>query len=109
MKMDAGLDTGPILRQAKIALAGTENLETVHDKLSRLGVELLLPTLRDWVAGKIIPLAQDERQTSYVKMLKKEDGEIDWHKPALEIERQSALINPGPELILRTTEKPLKY
>lgn len=96
MKMDAGLDTGPILRQAKIALRGRETLPELHDKLSSLGADLLLPTLRDWLDNKIIAEKQNENQASYVKMIKKEDGRIDWQKPAQEIERLIRAYNPWP-------------
>jgi len=96
MKMDAGLDTGPILRQAKIQLNGRETLADVHDKLSALGAEILLPTLRDFVSGKIKPEPQDDSLASYVKILKKEDGRIDWTKPAAEIERMIRAYNPWP-------------
>jgi len=96
MKMDAGLDTGPILRQAKINLTGRETLAEVHDQLAKLGAELLVPTLTDWVEGKITPQIQDNSQASYIKMLTKEDGRIDWAKPALEIKRMIRAYNPWP-------------
>ena len=108
MKIDAGLDTGPILRQAKMKLNGTENLETVHDKLSALGAELLLPTLRDWVAGQITPLPQDGTKATYVKTLNKEDGQIDWTKPAAEIERMVRAYNPWPGTYFTTGGKTIK-
>lgn len=96
MKMEAGLDTGPILRQKDIKLNGTETLEIVHDKLSALGAELLIPTIADYLAGKITPQIQDDTQASYIKTLNKEDGKIDWTKPALEIERMVRAYNPWP-------------
>ena len=96
MKMEAGLDTGPILRQKKIKLSGTETLEIVHDKLSTLGAELLVPTINDYLAGKITPQIQDDTQSSYIKTLNKEDGKIDWTKSALEIERMIRAYNPWP-------------
>ncbi len=96
MKMEAGLDTGPILKQEKIKLNGQETLETVHDKLAVLGADLLIPTLRDFLAEKIKPKEQDESQASYVKTLKKEDGRIDWKKTAIEIERSVRAYNPWP-------------
>lgn len=96
MKMDAGLDTGPILRQAKIKLNGQETLTDVHDKLSALGAEILLPTVRDFLNGKITPQAQDDSASSYVRMIKKEDGRIDWSKPAEEIEKMIRAYNPWP-------------
>lgn len=96
MLMEAGLDTGPILRQAKIKLTGKEKLEIVHDTLSNLGAELLVPTLLDFIAGKITPIVQDDSRASYIKTLKKEDGKIDWSKSAREIERMVRAYNPWP-------------
>ena len=96
MLMEAGLDTGPILRQAKLPLSGTETLAEVHDKLSSLGAEMLLPTLLDHVDGKIEPQRQDDSQASYIPTLKKEDGRIDFHKDAIEIERMVRAYNPWP-------------
>jgi len=96
MRMEAGLDTGPILRQAKIKLNGTETLEDVHDRLSELGAELIVPTLLDFVAGKIIPQKQDDSQASYIKTLSKEDGRLDLTGSAIEIERMIRAYNPWP-------------
>jgi methionyl-tRNA formyltransferase len=96
MKMDAGLDTGPILRQAKIKLSGRENLSDVHDTLSTLGASILPETLKDFIDGKIKPCQQDDSQASYIKMIKKEDGRIDWNKPATETERMIRAYNPWP-------------
>lgn len=96
MKMAAGLDTGPILRQAKIKLSGQETLPELHDRLAQLGAELLVPTLQDYLAGRIIPQPQDESTASYVKTLTKEDGHIDWTKSAAAIERLIRAYNPWP-------------
>lgn len=96
MKMDAGLDTGPILRQSKISLSGHETLSELHDRLSQLGAEILIPTLRDWLAGKIEVKKQDDSQASYIKTLKKEDGRIDWTKSARDIERLIRAYSPWP-------------
>lgn len=108
MKMDVGLDTGPILRQAEIRLNGHETLEIVHDRLSGLSGEILVPTIYDWVGGKITPLAQDDSQASYIKTLTKEDGRIDWHRPAIEIERLVRAYNPWPGTYCEYQGKNLK-
>ncbi len=108
MQMEAGLDTGPILRQAKIKLTDTETLENVHDKLSLLGAELLTPTLHDFVAGKITPQIQNESEASYIKILKKEDGRIDWTKSAREIERMVRAYNPWPGTHTSSNQKNVK-
>jgi methionyl-tRNA formyltransferase len=96
MKMDAGLDTGPILKQAKIKLGQEETVETLHDKLSALGAKVLIPTLIKYCAGKLKAKKQNSHRASYVKMLKKEDGKIDWHLPAKKIERMVRALNPWP-------------
>lgn len=96
MKMDAGMDTGPILFQKEIKLEGQETLGIVHDKLSALSAEFLPNILKDWINGKIKPLNQDETKATYVKKLEREDGKINWQKSALEIERQVRGLNPWP-------------
>lgn len=96
MKMEAGLDTGPILKQARFKLQGDETLSIVHDKLSTLGAEILEQTVRDFITGKIKPIKQTEVGASYAKTLNKEDGHINWEKSALEIQRLIRAYNPWP-------------
>lgn len=96
MQMEAGLDTGPILRQEKVSLTNKTILKEVHDQLAQLGAEILPQTLIDWVAGKITPQKQDDSQASYVSTLKKEDGRLDWSKTATELERRIRGLNPWP-------------
>jgi len=96
MRMDAGMDTGPILFQKELTLNGNETLEIVHDRLSSLGAESLPIVLKDWTEGKIKEQEQDETKATYVKKLEKEDGKIDWGKTAIEIERQVRGLNPWP-------------
>ncbi len=108
MKMDAGLDTGPILRQAEMKLDGRETLTSLHDRLAKLSAEILVPTIRAYVAGEIEPRAQDNTKASYVKMLKKEDGLIDWRKPAAAIERMVRAYNPWPGAYFTSRGKIIK-
>jgi methionyl-tRNA formyltransferase len=96
MLMDKGLDTGDILRQEKIILDGTETLEIVHDKLTELGASVLNNTLIDFADGKIIPTKQDESLASYVKIIDKKDGKIDWNNDAKVIERKIRAFTPWP-------------
>lgn len=96
MMMEAGLDTGPILRQTKITMTGYETLEELHDRLANLAAEILPPALLDFIEGKIIPQKQDNSQASYVKTIKKEDGHIDWKNKAQVIERQVRAFTPWP-------------
>ena len=103
MKMDKGLDTGPILGQKAIPIENTDTAGTLFDKLSLLGAELLLPTLKDYIAGKILPLAQDDTTASYARRLKKEDGLINWSKSAEEIERFIRAMSPWPSAFCHET------
>ncbi len=95
MLMDEGLDTGPLLKIVEMPLNGTENLENVHDELSKLGANELPQTLIDYTEGKIEPQVQNG-PSSYYKEIKKEDGKIDWSKPASEIERMVRAYTPWP-------------
>lgn len=96
MKMDAGLDTGPVLNQRAVSIDHQETGETLHDKLATLGGEMLRDTLHRYVSGEIAPEPQDESRASYAPMLKKEDGQIDWTQPARDIERLVRAYHPWP-------------
>ncbi len=64
--------------------------------MAELGVKLLIETIPKWIKGKIETKPQDESKATYTKILKREDGKIDWSKPAQEIERQIRAFNPWP-------------
>lgn len=96
MKMDAGLDTGPILAKKKVKLTKDETASSLHDRLAELGATLLIKTLKKYLKGRLKPKKQRDRYASYVKMLKKEDGHINWHNNAEEIERLTRAFNPWP-------------
>jgi len=96
MLMDKGLDTGDILRQEKIDLDGSETLEIVHDKLTILGASILGDTLTDLAEGKIKGQKQNEALTSYVKIIDKKDGQINWSDSAESIERKIRAFTPWP-------------
>ena len=96
MKMDAGLDTGPILTQRSIRLTRGDTAGTVFEKLSHLGAELLIETLPDYLSGKIQPVPQPEEGMTYAPMLKKEEGQLDFTHPPDELERRVRAFNPWP-------------
>jgi methionyl-tRNA formyltransferase len=108
MRMDEGLDTGPILAQKKIKLVKHETLESLHDRLAEVGAKLLIKTVKRYIRGKIKPKAQNNKKASYIKMLKKEDGYIDWHKPATEIEKMIRAFNPWPGTFSYLSDKDLQ-
>ncbi|MCS7072737.1 MAG: hypothetical protein NZM00_14625, partial [Anaerolinea sp.] len=96
MKMDAGLDTGPILTQRALALAPDETGASLHDKLAVLGGELLIETLPGYLNGTIQPQPQDDALATLAPRIDKDDGRIDWTEPAAVIERTVRAFTPWP-------------
>ena len=94
MRMDAGLDTGDIYISAKTAV-DHKSSAMLFDELSRLGAELLLESLPKIADGSLKALPQ-EGESSYAKMLTKEEGKIDWQKSAAEIDRLVRAFNDAP-------------
>ncbi|HSL44968.1 MAG TPA: methionyl-tRNA formyltransferase [Anaerolineales bacterium] len=96
MKMDVGLDTGPILSQRSIPLTREDTAGSVFEKLSQLGADLLIETLPGYFSGEILPTPQPEEGMTYAPMLKKEEGQLDFTRPAEELERRVRAFNPWP-------------
>lgn len=96
MKMDVGLDTGDMLEQVKITLDEKETGGSLFHKLSVLGGELILSTLKKIENGSVMPVPQKDEGSSYAKMLDKSLGNIDWNRDAVSIERLVRGLNPWP-------------
>ena len=96
MVMDEGLDTGDILLQQPVQISPEDTSATLHDKLAREGAGLLLETLEKLTTGKLTPTVQDPAAASYVPMLQKKDGHINWELPAKDIANFIRGINPWP-------------
>jgi methionyl-tRNA formyltransferase len=96
MKMDAGLDTGPVLATRRTPILPTDDAQTLHDRLAQLGAELLAETIPDYVAGRIPPQPQPEDGASYAAKIKKDDGRIDWSLPATKIWNRLRAFTPWP-------------
>ena len=96
MKMDAGLDTGPIVSQRRTPIRPEDDSATLHDRLAQLGAELLVQTIPDYVAGKIQPVPQPAEGASHAAKIKKEDGRIDWNQPAQTIWNRLRAFTPWP-------------
>ncbi|MSQ14466.1 MAG: methionyl-tRNA formyltransferase [Dehalococcoidia bacterium] len=94
--MDAGMDTGPILSQRSVLLKGDETTGSLTGLLAGVGADLLLATIPKWLAGEITPVPQDDSKASLTRLLKKDDGYIDWRFTAMEIERRVRGYNPWP-------------
>jgi methionyl-tRNA formyltransferase len=96
MKMDAGLDTGPMLAHRSIRILPDDTAGSVFQTLSTLGAELLIETLPDYLSGEIHPQPQLEEGATYAPMLKKEDGRLDFNADVHELERRVRAFNPWP-------------
>ncbi len=96
MKMDAGMDTGDILSQQPSLIHPEDTSETLHERLARLGAELLSLTIPDFVAGKIQPRPQSVEGVSYAPKITRQDGRIDWKLPALLIWNRVRGLQPWP-------------
>jgi methionyl-tRNA formyltransferase len=96
MKMDAGLDTGPILSTRRTPILPADDSQILHDRLAQLGAELLVETIPAYVAGKIQSQPQPVEGATYAAKIKKEDGRIDWHSPAEKIWNRLRAFTPWP-------------
>jgi methionyl-tRNA formyltransferase len=96
MLMDEGLDTGPILAQRATQVGGEETAGELSDRLAHLGADLLAETIPQWLGGAIAPRPQDESQATVTRLLRKEDGHLDWTQPADFLARQIRAFTPWP-------------
>ncbi len=108
MKMDAGMDTGPILGKTSIPLTSEETGEGLSKKLSELGRDLLIEIIPVYLAGRINVIPQDDEEATYAPLIKKEDGQLDPNQPAEILERKIRALNPWPGTFLHWNEKSLK-
>lgn len=96
MKIDPGMDTGDILLMREEAIREDDTTETLSERLSVLGADLMIETLRGLECGEIVPRPQDHSQATLAPMLKKEDGRIDWTLPAQVIGWRVRGLRPWP-------------
>jgi methionyl-tRNA formyltransferase len=96
MKMDEGLDTGPMLLAEATPISSADTAESVHDRLAEMGAKLIVSTLDGLVRGSLQAVPQPEDGVTYAHKLGKEEGVLDWRKPAAEIERKVRGFHPWP-------------
>ncbi len=108
MQMDEGLDTGDMLLKVEVPITNEDTGETLHDKMAEAGAKLAVETLAQMEKGLLKPEKQGETTTPYAKMLKKEMGNIDWTKPADEIERLVRGMNSWPSAYTKWENKVMK-
>lgn len=108
MLMGKGLDTGPVLAQAQIAISGLDTTGSLTAKLSLIAAQLLIEVLPSWVKGEIIPRPQDKAKASYSGEFSKKDGEIDWQISAVDIWRRVRAFYPWPGCYTKWQGRQLK-
>src|SRR5882672_1394374 len=96
MRIDAGMDTGEMLVQRGIEIDAKETAPELAARMSEIGAPLMAETVRGLAAGTIAPKAQNHAEASYAPILKKEDGRIDWKRPASEIYNRMRGFQPWP-------------
>ena len=108
MLMDRGLDTGPILARAQIPISVEDTAGSLTEKLSQMAARLLPEVLVRWLGGEITPRPQTEAEASYCGAITSEEGEIDWHLPAVDIWRRVRAFQPWPGCYTKWRGKQLK-
>jgi methionyl-tRNA formyltransferase len=96
MRMDEGLDTGPIYLQESLPIHSDETAATLHDRLSLLGADLLAENLDDILQGRIKAAAQDNALSTYAPMINKDAGKLDWQRSSMELDRHIRAMTPWP-------------
>ncbi|MFZ0774318.1 MAG: methionyl-tRNA formyltransferase [Candidatus Sulfotelmatobacter sp.] len=108
MKIDAGLDTGDILLQQEIPIAPEDTAETLAPQLAAVGADLTVETVRSLQAGAIQPRQQDHSQATLAPILKKEDGLIDFSRPAIQVLNRLRGFQPWPGAYSKFRDKNLQ-
>ena len=94
--LEETMDTGPILAQKSIPISPEDTGETLSRKLTGLGAGMLLDVIPRWARGEITPEPQDHSRATYTHILKKEEGKLEWGRPAVQLWRQVRAYQPWP-------------
>jgi len=108
MQMNEGLDTGDILLQDTVEITDTETGESLFDKLAECGAKLIVEALPKLAAKELIPVKQNEEESSYAKILHKSIGKLDFSQPAVVLERKVRGLNSWPSAFTFFNGKTLK-
>lgn len=104
MRMDAGLDTGPIVAQVEVALAGGEDAPGLEARLSRVAADLLLRSLPGWLVGDLPARPQPDADATLTRPFRREDGRLDPARSAVELERRVRALRPWPGTYLERAD-----
>ena len=96
MRMEAGLDTGPMLLKVTTPITGEDTGGTLHDRLAELGPTAVIQAIAGLADGTLIGEVQDDSLATYAHKLNKDEARIDWSRPAVELERLVRAFNPWP-------------
>lgn len=96
MLMESKVDSGPILERREMAVADDDTAGSLTEKLACLGAGMLPEVITGWVEGNIRPVPQDDGQASYTRLVKKDDGRLDWKLPAVDLWRMVRAYHPWP-------------
>lgn len=96
MRVDEGLDTGPMLLTGRVAITGETTAESLHDTLAAMGAELMVEALRGVVDGSLASTPQPDTGVTYAHKLERDEGRLDWRAPAAQLERAVRALNPWP-------------
>jgi len=96
MQADEGLDTGAILSVGRVPITADTTAESLHDVLAEMGARLMIETLAGVAAGTLTARPQPEAGATYARKLERDEGRLDWARPAAELERAVRALNPWP-------------
>lgn len=96
MRMEAGLDTGPVLASARTPINADDTGGSLHDRLAALGADMLVGNLAKLLRGELVATPQDNSLATYAKKLEKAEAQIDWTQSTAQIDRQIRAFNPWP-------------
>jgi methionyl-tRNA formyltransferase len=108
MKMDAGLDTGPIIAQKPLEISDDDTADSLEKRLAILGAELLSSVLPDHVMGRLTPKPQGDTGVTYAHLLKKEDGELDLTRSVFQLVLQVRAYSGWPGAYINVLEEKIK-
>ena len=108
MRMEAGLDTGPMINKRGFALTASDTTASVHDRLSTLGATLLIQVLNNLSEALHQAIPQPQDGVTYAKKLSKDEAVLDWSLPAEQLDRQIRAFNPWPMAETRLHDQQLR-
>lgn len=108
MRMNRGLDTGPVIAWEGIPIAPEDDTGSLHDKLAALGAKMIVEALKDLTSGHALALPQSESLATYARKIEKEETVLDWSLPAEALERAVRAFRPSPGASTKLGDESIK-